>query len=268
MKRVEASQRETEGALSDGRFGQRQQLIENRQVTMERAVKQVEAARASKDKANLCVACTNAAKAMLAAEQRGPKIEALYREGIECARKKIARFYDMPSDGDTTRQEENHTKQLLTALNSFASLLYQELQCTFEDEKLMYQKCLEVEALHQEALELATRIGDTTNSILVLSNLANYWESGVHGFPMTIDREAAAQYRIQLQACMQKTGRNDMADECPICLESLNVFEATTNEESAIMVMTDCHHVMHRKCHDENQANVQILELMKSCPVI
>jgi len=43
MRRVEASQRETEGALSDGRFGQRQQLIENRQVTMERAVKQVEA---------------------------------------------------------------------------------------------------------------------------------------------------------------------------------------------------------------------------------
>ena len=43
VKRVEASQRETEGALNDGRFGQRQQVIENRQVTMERMVKQVEA---------------------------------------------------------------------------------------------------------------------------------------------------------------------------------------------------------------------------------
>ena len=56
------------------------------------AMQQVAAARTSKDKANLCIACTNAAKAMLAADQEGPEIEALFREGIESARARIARY--------------------------------------------------------------------------------------------------------------------------------------------------------------------------------
>ena len=106
------------------------------------------------------------------------------------------------------------------ALNSLATLLYEKLQWTTRDEdaRTRFQRSLEIEGLWHEALELATQVEDTTNLLLLFSNLANYYEIGIEGInhegvKLSVDHEAAARYRVQLQACMRKIGRNDLAEE-------------------------------------------------------
>jgi hypothetical protein len=248
-------------------------------VELAQALSNVNEARSAGEVTQIAVACATAANLMhdtrgFCSESVLPAAEELAREAVAAARKARNDAIGHHRSRATMHGADKILLTSLICLHDWCLWKALELGCGRQG-RLIWAEAVQagISAL-TEALELAERSGDVQNGIIVLKLLSNYFELGVKAWPSQlsydesiVDWKLAAKYRTQLFKSTLKIRRSDVAEECPICLESLDIRIPTTTSSERVRVQDGCMHVLHQTCYVLHQQQVEALDQLNACPI-